>query len=695
MPGIQQVGQPSVSASQVQAQQPGAFGSVGNLRFKGEAGATPRAGSPNIFQRAIQSLSRLAFYVTASPQARAQQFERDQQQIKTRALGDVLGHLTAPTDTKKTLNSVASGLARLADLTGGDLANLPGGKQALRAHLQGLGALDVGALQDGVLAQPGARDAVLALVAPGLRADASVVLDQIRQSVSARAAGQVLEQPLTTLTAVLTAPPGDGRALSAALGRFADGLQSMGGAAQDKVNAYLRDLPDNMLRTLNQALAPEGQLAVPDGLAEGERQTLALVGQSVQREGQTRLDAFSASLAQSLAGSPAANDPPVWQACQDQVKQLGMGSPGAVLLKALALPESMSGLSNKRAGEVLSQLPQSTFSDLCAMSQASTDPAKGRGPRLLEQQQVDRRQAAEAAAPEAFRRLEDALARADHGQIPLMANGYKRAMDALRDTGSAAGREVPEAMRVRLASEFGVKIDAEARDVTVTLRDAVRGPLTLQLEEPLPGMRAGARTPATREASLPVDGVARTFKVSEVFFKDAIERPSITLSVSGTDADGVAVDTPWAAGVARAQRPQQLGQALHALERVAGPMAEPLTRLMNQQLGAGILIGLTGMGSNSPFKLPDGSVVMPAGSMQMSFDVAKQPDGSFRIGGVMRLPLDNAIALDAQGRAQPVKMDLATSWAEVSLSLLVSPDGSSVRETEAPQTRHNFTLLSR
>ncbi|MBJ7265243.1 MAG: hypothetical protein JHC61_16700, partial [Burkholderiaceae bacterium] len=262
MPAIQHAGQPVV-APQIQSPQPGALGSVGNLRFKGEPGATPRASSPNVAQNTGSFFSKLAFYCSASPQARAQQLVRDRNETNTRALGNLLGHLTAPAGGKSELNAVASDLAHLADLIRGDIGRMPGGKEGVRAHLEGLSMLDLNALKTGVLSQPGARDAVLSMVSPGLRESAGTVLDQLMQSLDARVAGQALALPLADAAKALRAQPADGNGLGAALDQAAYGLHALGGASQDKVNAYVRDLPDAMLHTLTQALAPNGRLAAP------------------------------------------------------------------------------------------------------------------------------------------------------------------------------------------------------------------------------------------------------------------------------------------------------------------------------------------------------------------------------------------------------------------------------------------------
>ena len=532
------------------------------------------------------------------------------------------------------------------------------------------------------------------MVSPGLRENAGVVLEQLMPSLDARVAGKALEQPLADAAKALGAQPLDGKGLGAALDQAAYGLYALGGAQQDKVNAYVRDLPDGMLRTLTQALVPDGQLAAPEGLSDSQLDTLALLGRAVQREGQARLDAFSATLAQGLSGDQPLDASDILAACRETVDKFGMGSSSAVLLKTLSLPASLTGLSDKRADEVLTSLRQPVFNDLVRAFETSADPAQGRAKRLLEPQQIVRRETAESKESAALSSLQDAMSSTDHGAVALQANNYKAAVHDLRETGSPRAIDLPEAMRQQLKDQFGVEIDQGARDVTTTLQDDVRAPMTKQLEAPVPGLSPGTQAPGTREAVVPVNGQNRTFVVDEVFHKDAVERVGLSLSVSGTDADGNVVNTPWQGGATLEGRPERVGQALDSLERVAGPMVKPLTHLMNQQFCAGILSGLQGMGQNSPFKLSDGSVALPIGGLSMDFNVDKQPDGSFRIGMTMHGALANVVKMDTGGNAAMVQLDPESSWVELTVCMSVSADGSTMREAEAPRTRHNFTMLS-
>jgi hypothetical protein len=215
----------------------------------------------------------------------------------------------------------------------------------------------------------------------------------------------------------------------------------------------------------------------------------------------------------------------------------------------------------------------------------------------------------------------------------------------------------------------------------------MRARLAPHLEEPV-----NVSVHPTHTVTLPVRGTDTEFSVSSSFFKDGVERPSISLSVRGPGLDGSVVRSSWPDGVPQDRRGEAMGEALDALTRIAGPAAEPLTRLMNQQLGAGILKGLQDMEQDSPFKLEDGSVVMPVGSGRFHFDVERSEDGSFRIGAVMTIPVKDAVGLDRNGVGMPVAMDPSVSWAQVRVVLSVSPDGQQVRMSEPPQFRHHFVL---
>lgn len=690
MPTVQSAGQPN-AVSEIQTQQPGALGSVGNLRFKGVAGATPRAGSPNIFQQSKAFLSKLVFYCTAGPQARGQQFARDQAEAKQRALGDLLGRITAPAGDKGAMRSLASELARVADMVGGDLSRMPGGKAGLRTQLQGLSTLDMNAVAAGVLSQPGAHDALISMISPGLRDAATVVLAQLTQSLDSCKAALALEQPLAALVETLGELPLQGDNVGLALDKVAYGLYVAGGTSQAAIGNYVCDLPDADLRALVQGLKLDDP-AVMMSLSESQSKALSLVSQAVKREGQLRLDQFSAALGQQLSSGTLPDSNMLLKECQEKVESLGMGSRDAVLRNALSLPGAITGLSDQRAGQVIDRLSGPDFAAVNRSFDAGSEPVQGRFSRLLEVR-LGRIEAAEANETSAFKNLEEAMSSGDSDKVALSANNYKHAVRELGEAGSDRLVDLPADVRGRLIDTFGVSIDSRASDVVTTLQTDVRAPLTQELERPVPGLALGSKSPAMSEAVLPVNGQARTFLVGESFHKDAVERPSVSLSVSGKDPEGRPISTPWQGGESLDDRSERLGQALDSLERVAGPMFGPLTHLMQQQFCAGLLSGLNGMGNHSPFKLPDGSVALPVGSLSMHFDLNQQPDGDFKINMTMRGPLSFVVKMTAD-ETTPVSLDPTTSWVEMNVAIIVAADGNTIREAEAPRTRHNFMMLS-
>src|SRR5690606_35033370 len=106
----------------------------------------------------------------------------------------------------KVQSKIAQGLARLGDLSGGDLSTLPGGKESLKTYLSELGLMDLNALRSGVLADPKAREAVINRVEPPrLRTQASSLLDQISAQFNQEIAGQVAREPLAQIRTLLDA----------------------------------------------------------------------------------------------------------------------------------------------------------------------------------------------------------------------------------------------------------------------------------------------------------------------------------------------------------------------------------------------------------------------------------------------------------------------------------------------------------
>lgn len=843
MPGIQNLGQPGVQNLQRQHFDAGPLGQVGNLRFKAEPGATPRASAPNVFQRFGQFLSKVAFYVGASPAQRAQQFVLDQARDNSRRVGNLLGNLTASPNDPKALSKIAQGLARLGDLSGGDLSSLPGGKESLKTYLGELGVMDLNALRGGVLNDPEARQAVIDQVdPPRLRAQAAQLLDQIAAALDQELAGQAVKEPLGQIRTLLAGKPVDGPALDSQLARLSENLAMLGG---DKLDVHLQGLSDSdlkdlqavlktdklagakqaltqirdpdaqplslreapdrvhetldpqliqsgriqhgeaMLDRLSQALDKELQArvdrALPDLVGDletavqgGDRvaiaQALFSLNQQVDRlnltygalpTGTARAVREQVALAMDALRDPETN--PEGPLTRDSLKRLDddtLGllrrSGGALSAFGLKLNREDARAEGLSRVEALSQQVVEGMSGiLTTLSSETPDmPALMRQLRDLSELELQRGQQLarlghygdmasvddrKDMVVQAFQQALDALGD-DRDEVSARArqhlglligmedqfHGVSSGLSQIVDGGDFArgGTEAlkrigttqhmlggiitalhgtitdeaesekripsidpPGSFLTSLVEQYGVRFDPETYESTLVLTDGARAKLAPHLEEPIdPGLHP------TRKVTLPVRGTDTEFSVGSSFFKDGIERTSLSLSVRGAGVDGGMVRSTWPRDVPEDRRNEAMGEALDALTQVAGPAAEPLTRLMNQQLGAGILKGLQDMGVDSPFKLEDGSVVMPVGAGRFHFDVEKTEDGGFRVGATMTIPIRDAVGLDKDGVGFPVAMDPSVSWAQVRVTLTVSPDGQRFRMSEPPQFQHHFVL---
>ncbi|CDM23313.1 hypothetical protein BN940_04196 [Castellaniella defragrans 65Phen] len=821
----------------------GPLGQVGNLRFKAGPGATPRASGPNALQRFGRFLSKVAFYVGAGPAQRAQRHVLDQARDNSRRIGNLLGSLTGAPGDPKSCSRIAEGLARLGDLSGGDLSRLPGGKESLETYLGELGVMDLNALRSGVLGDPEARQAVLDRVdPPRLRAQAALLLDQIAVALEQAVAGQAVQEPLAQIRTLLAGRPVDGQALEGRLARLSENLAMLGG---DKLGIHLQALSDQELGVLQsvlhtdrlagarQALAqirepddespriedapgrqhetPDPQRVRPGRDSPGETM-LDRLSQALDAEIQARVDRAlpdpTRELETALAGGETAAIARALSNLSRHVGELGR-TYGALpartarivreqvtrAMEALRDPDtnpegpltrdSLARLDDhalgrlRRSGalaefglrldldgarseslsrvEALDQRVAEGMSGLLrALSVDQPDmPALMRQLRdlteleLQRNQQLDRmghfgdqagvedqhalvRQAVRQAfgtldesggGPTGERTrqflglllgLEKQFRGAASGLAVLMRGGdsvqggqetLKRIgttqhilgglIDVLHeriagqlDPGEKIPPEVPPGpFHTSLVEQYGVRYDPDTGVSTLTLNDAMRARMASSLEAPIdPGIHP------TRTVTLPVRGVDTEFSIGSSFLVDGIERSSLSLSVRGAGIDGSPVRSTWPDGVSGEDLGPAMGEALDALFRVAGPGAEPLTRLMNQQLGGCILEGLQAMGQDSPFRLDDGSVILPVGAGSLHFDVEKNEDGSFRVGGTMSIPIKNAVGSDGHGHDFPVAMKPSVSWAQVQVTLTVSPDGLQVRMSEPPQFRHHFVL---
>ena len=812
--GIQHPGQPGLQSLQRHDFEAGPLGHVGNLRFRAAPGATPRTTAPNALQRFGQFMSRLAFYVTASPGQRAQQFMLDQARDNSRRIGNLLGNLTAPPGDPQARSRLAQGLARLSDLSGGDLSSLPGGQESLKTYLGELGVDDLVALRSGVLGDPEARQALLDRVdPPRLRAQAARVLDQVVAALDRSVAGQAVQEPLGEIRAVLSRRPVDGAALDAPLARLSANLAMLGTGLLD---VHLQTLSDAELKALQMVLHPD---RLDDTLVTGrtpqDQDMLAGIGEALDRTIQARIDQTHPELFAPLQTALTQGEPggiaralfglnqPVQELTDrygvlpsgttaglraqtaqgmDALRDVESNPEGPLSRPSLARLDDLSLGLLRRCSELrpfglkldgpgaraeglarvqaLSQRVEQGMGDLVhALSHDPLDMAgvvrQLRDLSELELQRAQRlgdlghyshmagvddrkdmirtafqsvlNQLEEQDQGDVARRvldrmnvllsLEGAFGGAAHGLSDAIADpdfvrGATEAVKRLSTTHHMLegitsviderlteenGGVDPQVKEIDLPDEFlralqeqyGVRYDPDTVTSSLPLTDLQWSRFTPYLEAPIdPGIHP------TRSIVLPVGDTEQTFPVSVAFFKDGIERPSVSLSVRGSGPEGGMVRTNWPEGAGLDTRDQAMGEALDALFKVAGPAAEPLTRMMNQQLGGGILKGLMDLGQDSPFKLDDGTVVMPSGTGRFHFDIDKRLDGDFRVVGTMTIPIEQAITLDQKGLAVPgAPMDPALSWVQVQVTLNVSPDGLQFRMSEQPQCRHHFVLL--
>jgi len=845
MSGIQNLGQSGTQVLHRQDLEAGPLGHIGNLRFKAGPGTTPRASAPSLLHRFGQFLSKLSFYVGASPEQRAQRFVLDQARDNSRRVGNLLGNLTGSPRDSKVQSRIAQGLARLGDLSGGDLSKLPGGKESLKTYLSELGLMDLSALRSGVLGDPKAREAVISRVEPPrLRTQASALLDQISAQLNEEIAGQVAREPLAQIRTLLDARPVDGAALQAQLLRLSEGLAMLG---EGNLATCLGTLSDAEVEALQRHLHPgkldgvKGRLPqIPEGKdapseSEGVQQRMPdtedtrLQQSSRLQQARTMLDRLSQALGQDVhvrvGRSLLSQTTALQQAITD-------GNRGAISKALCALSQNIRRLED-RYGALPTQSRNELREQVALAVQALRDPTLNpSGPlsraslRYLDDHSLGMLRAASqslraygldidrnGARAEGLSRVQPLTDRVTEGvvrvlrlvaedpvrmpalmqhlrdlseielqrtqqleQVGHFGNGmgaddrkrmggetFAAAIQRLRDSGEGTlisrlparadliralwdgmggaafclgdlsgdreyGRGADEAIKristgqhmldaikeglyrlrpesdndqqssvtlpasfyTSLATQYGVRYDPKALKSTLVVKDSAWASLEQRLATPI--------NPAdhpTRVVTLPVHGTNTQFSVSSQFAEDGLNRVSISLSVRGAGPNGQAVRTTWPEGVQDSQRAPYMGEALDALVKVAGPAAEPLTRLLNQQVGGPIMQALFAMGMDSPFKLEDGSVVVPSGSTRFHFDVEKTDDGRFSVGVVVNTPITGAMRLYPDGTNDGVTMDQTKSWAKIRVTLDVSPDGHQIRMSQPPQFQYHFVIQPR
>jgi hypothetical protein len=169
-------------------------------------------------------------------------------------------------------------------------------------------------------------------------------------------------------------------------------------------------------------------------------------------------------------------------------------------------------------------------------------------------------------------------------------------------------------------------------------------------------------------------GAVQTLSFGRQFIADAIERPSVSFSVSGVAADGTAVMyCRCAPGLSGALRAVALLDGISALHRLAGDYAELLTRIMTQQTSGALCAALQQLGAESPIRMADGVALIPGGSASLHFDVVRRPDGCFRIDATIHFPRMECGTRVYEHTVESAQLDPARSYFRASFGLLLYP----------------------
>lgn len=245
------------------------------------------------------------------------------------------------------------------------------------------------------------------------------------------------------------------------------------------------------------------------------------------------------------------------------------------------------------------------------------------------------------------------------------------------------------ALHRALREQYGVAYDPATGAVGMVVTDLARA-------EMVPGLVALALTCShvTRTFTLPVNGEDKVFTAGQAFHQAAIEG-GIRLSVRGADEQGRPVRYTCPAEVSERDRPVVMGAALDALARVAPLAAAPLTRLMDfWEISRAVKDGLQRMGWESPFRLDDGTAILPEGAGRLTLDVAPNEDGSFLLATTLEIDgVPGFKGVRPGGAAVIVNMNPNTaSRIEVRFTMHVSQDGRWIDTVGLPQFRHYFDV---
>ena len=201
MAGMGNVREGGASGLQRQDLASSPLGSIGNLRFKPQAGGT-QGSAPRIPQRFLRWAGR-SVVALFSKAGGARRDNLHKVRENSRKIGNLLGTLTASRDDESATGRIVKALDELDEDSQGNLSNMAGGEVALSTYLDELNLVDLYALRDGILGSSDAQKDVLDQCATAAsKAHGTRILDQIRTHLELRLIKEAVEAPLAKLCAL-------------------------------------------------------------------------------------------------------------------------------------------------------------------------------------------------------------------------------------------------------------------------------------------------------------------------------------------------------------------------------------------------------------------------------------------------------------------------------------------------------------
>lgn len=670
----------------------GPLGTIGNLRFAAREGGSPRL-KPNAFNRIGQRASNLLGYLKIDSNARATHAARVKREAGLAALGDALGCMTA--HGKINCTRAASALVRLGDLCNGRLANFPGGKDALLDHMKRLNYYDVNAIQTGGMRNAGARDAILELVPPAKREAICSMLAELNRQVDARQIGVILEGPVEDMVPCLW--PGG------AEGRGAEDAQAGEEAHKAKIQGALRDYlvtltPPGLRAAAASFMHDKGNASLY--LANSGQRGSWLsseLRQSIESALEQDLVNYSARLATRLA---IAEPPPTFKdlmaGCENRTKALGYGDPQVVLLRALSLPEAVTGLRKNQVFHLLKDIPAADLSNLRGVAAESNELKRVMAPLF--------RDIALEKAVDLSVRLNDAISKRKANEIITLLNyeyaNIARALIKEGDSTQAASQGngaskfswgLPVEMWKTFEDDFGIRFSRDDFCVEITVPETQQELFRKAIDRLGHKLYGAGADRLTRDFVYTVGERREVFRVDDVFYRDAT-RQSLTFDVKGR-ADHVPenlIEHVWDGG---APHEGELHLALSALFDLAGDQAAlSLTKLMNQLLSTELQETLSSLGSDTPFRLANGRAGQPGGSMDARYSIEKLEDGDFSVRYVGRVKASNMVELTGpmEFGNDFTSLNPDHNWYEIRLDIAIDSNFKRAELTGAPVVRYSF-----